>query len=802
MTQDRDWTSIAGDADAGQKKAFIHNLHSAPGVNSGTYTLYVRRGIEDNRVYICPNPSSLADVNTSCNSGFYKVDGDTDVSAIEIDNIRYWKIENLSYSAGAVSYTYNPNTTDSDGDGLWDQFENENSGSDGSSNELDLNSNDSDGDGTSDADEDFDNDGLTNLEEQEQGTDPNDSDTDGDGLLDGEEVDGCIYNPNSTTCSSTTFTPTDPLDTDTDNDGISDKDELNNTQNNQNNNNQNNNNQNNNNQNNQGNSGGDTTNPVIPDTDGDGISDQEENQNGTNPNDIDSDDDGLSDSFENENSGNNNSSNELDPNDSDSNNNDISDGDEDFDNDGLTNLEEQEQGTDPNDSDTDGDGLLDGEEVDGCKYLPNTTTCGTITFPPTDPNDPDSDNDGIFDEEEVTNGNTNTANPYDPDTDNDGLDDGEEVQGCIFMPNTTQCSDYTFPPTNPNDPDTDDDGILDGKDIEDLSDDLIPVNLTENSNQNFVNSINQAVSTAVQNYRQSSETGEVSNTLLATSVVTASLTAVTYPGFIPYALLWFKRRKKYSSFGLVYSKLTREPLAFATIRILNKKNEFVTQAVSDIYGKYSITVNPGNYNIEIKLNGYKELKQYISVKDSSVTMDLGLEPLDYNESLLKKIFRKIKNYFFTVNGLIYYIGFIASAIATLLAPTIFNFIVLIIFIIQTLLHITTRKGRAGKVYDPETGLAIKGVLIRVFEESTGRQINATITDENGKYNISLKPGHYFLKAEGLNYELSSKKYVDAVGTSYLKLKVEKEDRVEIEIPLKKKIHIDNREFGSSKFGYM
>lgn len=136
MTQDRDWTSIAGDADAGQKKAFIHNLQSAPGT-SGTYTLYVRRGINDNRVYICPNPSSLADVNSSCNSGFYKENGDTDVSAVEIDNIRYWKIENLSYSAGAVSYIYNPNTTDSDEDGLWDQFENDNSGTDGSSNELD-----------------------------------------------------------------------------------------------------------------------------------------------------------------------------------------------------------------------------------------------------------------------------------------------------------------------------------------------------------------------------------------------------------------------------------------------------------------------------------------------------------------------------------------------------------------------------------------------------------------------------------------------------------------------------------------
>src|SRR5690606_1136064 len=239
-----------------------------------------------------------------------------------------------------------------------------------------------------------------------------------------------------------------------------------------------------------------------------------------------------------------------DPRDSDSDDDGILDGDEDFDNDGLTNSEEQQQGTDPNDSDTDGDGLLDGEEVDGCIYEPNTTTCGTTTFPPTNPTDPDTDNDGIFDEEDVTNsgGNNNTSNPYDPDTDNDGLLDGEEINGCLFNPNTTQCSNYTFPPTNPVDPDTDDDGILDGEDVLDLTDDLIAVSLTDNTSGE-PGSLQNTISVAAINFKSSAESGEIPTTLLATSLVTGSLAAVSYPGFLPYAFFWIRKRKKYSPSG-------------------------------------------------------------------------------------------------------------------------------------------------------------------------------------------------------------------------------------------------------------
>ena len=202
---------------------------------------------------------------------------------------------------------------------------------------------------------DLDEDGLSDTWEPTVGLDPTLADTDGDGLTDGEEVldEG-----------------TDPLEPDTDGDGLSDGEEVREH----------------------------GTDPLVADTDGGGVSDGAEVLvDGTDPldgsddiTDPDSDGDGLTDSEE-----------ELAGTDPD---------DPDTDGDGLSDGEEvTEHGTDPSDPDTDGDGLGDGEELETWE---------------TDPLDADSDGDGLSDGEEALEHGTD---PNDSDTDGDGLSDGDEV---------------------------------------------------------------------------------------------------------------------------------------------------------------------------------------------------------------------------------------------------------------------------------------------------------------------------------------------------------------------------------------
>lgn len=122
-----------------------------------------------------------------------------------------------------------------------------------------------------------------------------------------------------------------------------------------------------------------------PDTDGDGISDFDEVARiGTNPVLPDTDYNGRSD------------------------------GEEDFDQDGLTNLEELRYDTNPFSADSDNDGLTDGEE---------------IHIYGTDPLLPDTDQDGLRDGAEPRLG----FEPTKPDTDDNGILDSQELLPQVYQ---------------------------------------------------------------------------------------------------------------------------------------------------------------------------------------------------------------------------------------------------------------------------------------------------------------------------------------------------------------------------------
>lgn len=115
------------------------------------------------------------------------------------------------------------------------------------------------------------------------------------------------------------------------------------------------------------------------DTDGDGLLDYLEDYLGTDKTSIDTDGDGLSDYWEV-------SKLKTDPLKADTDGNGVEDGQEDADNDGLSNLAEIEMGTNPVKADTDEDGINDGDEVNVYHTSPILS---------------DTDGDGLLDGEEV-----------------------------------------------------------------------------------------------------------------------------------------------------------------------------------------------------------------------------------------------------------------------------------------------------------------------------------------------------------------------------------------------------------------
>ncbi len=287
---------------------------------------------------------------------------------------------------------------------------------------------------------DCDNDGLTNDEEITAGTDPLNPDSDGDGVIDGTEVaDGTNpTEPCDLLLASQTVVPNAAwglLDCDTD--GLTNDEEI---------------------------TAG--TDPLNPDSDGDGVIDGTEVADGTNPTEpcdlliasqtvvpnavwglLDCDTDGLTNDEE--------ITAGTDPLNPDSDGDGVIDGTEvvdgtnptepcdlliasqtvvpnaawgllDCDSDGLTNDEEIAAGTDPLNPDSDGDGVIDGTEVaDGTNP---TAPCDLLIASQTVvPNAAwgllDCDTDGLTNDEEITAG----TDPLNPDSDGDGVLDGTEV---------------------------------------------------------------------------------------------------------------------------------------------------------------------------------------------------------------------------------------------------------------------------------------------------------------------------------------------------------------------------------------
>lgn len=209
------------------------------------------------------------------------------------------------------------------------------------------------------------------------------------------------------------------------------------------------------------------TDPVDPDTDGDGLLDGVESgdgtfdnfgtDTGTDPLDPDTDDDGLLDGVET-NDGSfddlatdtgtspllNDTDGDLIPDGYEANNGlnpTVNDASADLDSDGASNFAEFTNGTQPGDPDTDDDGLEDGVESNSNVFASSSDTG-------TDPLNPDTDGDGLLDGVESNDGSFNGVmetgtNPLLVDSDGDQFRDGSE----IFMHGTDPTNPGSFPAT-------------------------------------------------------------------------------------------------------------------------------------------------------------------------------------------------------------------------------------------------------------------------------------------------------------------------------------------------------------------
>lgn len=267
---------------------------------------------------------------------------------------------------------------------------------------------------------------------------------------------------------------------------------------------------------------------------------------------------------------------------------------------------------------------------------------------------------------------------------------------------------------------------------------------------------------------------------------------ISYPRFLLYGFFWFKRIKKNKPWGIVYDLETKKPIQFLNIQ-LYKNGKYLKQYITDFEGKYGFKVSPGKYEIRVNSQQYNSFTQTLDVENEDVVaVDIGLSPSESQVEFEQSIFGKIKANFGKLNSILVISGALISVIATILSPNLFNFILIAFYIFQggiILSALILNKKESGRIYNSTNNRSIHGAFVRVYDIEENRQLDVSITDNDGKYYFILDPGEYLIRinAEGYIFPSSNqnigKLYSSPTGVQFIKATVEKSDSLDLSVAL-------------------
>ena len=243
-------------------------------------------------------------------------------------------------------------------------------------------------------------------------------------------------------------------------------------------------------------------------------------------------------------------------------------------------------------------------------------------------------------------------------------------------------------------------------------------------------------------------------------------------------MTFFGLRRKPSPWGVVYDSTTKRPLDPAYVVLKNLKGETISNAITDIDGRYGFLVEPGVYQMQArktnyifpsqKLSGRTEDELYkdlyfggnieIQRAGGVITKNIPLDPVkfDWNEfekkskhlmrfySKLDIVMRRIYDSFFIV-------GFVVAIIAYIFAPHPYNTIIISVYLLLLLFRVLGLKPKPyGHVLDKATSTPLSFAIIRVMLPGSDIEVSSKSADKYGKYYCLVPPGKYYIRIEKKN----------------------------------------------------
>jgi hypothetical protein len=269
---------------------------------------------------------------------------------------------------------------------------------------------------------------------------------------------------------------------------------------------------------------------------------------------------------------------------------------------------------------------------------------------------------------------------------------------------------------------------------------------------------------------------------IAVAVGTIGLLS-TIPGFMTritnliFSIPFYRRRRPW---GIVYDSESKQPIDPAYVIAYNADtNEVVDTKITDINGRYGFLLPIGNYRMVAQKTHYQFPSQKLAGKQSDevygdlyfgemfsvnddnrnsvITLNMPMDRLevDWNQEEKKRMglfdfFTRNTKLWETISIVLFIIGFIFSILVIVISPSIWNSIVLGLYIFFTLLHLIGFGPVSLGTITNRSGDPIPSAVVRVWSSHLGTQIAQRVTNDKGQYYLLVTNGDYYVTVDVKN----------------------------------------------------
>lgn len=235
---------------------------------------------------------------------------------------------------------------------------------------------------------------------------------------------------------------------------------------------------------------------------------------------------------------------------------------------------------------------------------------------------------------------------------------------------------------------------------------------------------------------------------------------------VVFQFLGFAKMAK--PWGTVYDSVTKRPLPYARVEVLNEQSRKLQSTIADANGRYGFLISGQltNARLVVHLTGYDfpsqkepsliEQKMYphiyrgglIATMSDLTNLDLPMDPRD----------KPIRNFYFGISSVglnnfltkvanvLFALGLILGLANVFVNPKTTSYVVLVVLLVTYVLRFSGFGLKPfGLTKDTQTNKALPFSFVALHNQG-GERMNFTVSDEVGRYFLLTPRGKYLLRA--------------------------------------------------------